>query len=127
VSGIASSASVEVVTALFTDLSSEGSSEQTKSVFAQRERDAETLKVWIDAFESVNNKPESEGKADLQALLASEERRADPSDASATSVRELIKSLMSSSGGSRGFTERVKAQKEIYERQRQLALRHKAR
>ncbi len=112
--------------ALFGDLSWQGSAEQVDFVFGGRERHAQTLQIWIDAFNAVSGKAPEEARAVLQKVLDSENRCAD-ADSLAISAREGIAALIQVDDNTHAFSDRVAALKQYFERQCLRALRHKTR
>jgi hypothetical protein len=123
--GTPTKVSAAIRMAVFDDLSSEGSQDSVAFVFQQRERQAATLGLWIDALESVSGRTPQQAKTSLDSLLASDSRYvADPADAWAKSMRRTISDLVASQATSR-FSDSVAALKQRFRAQRDLALRHK--
>jgi hypothetical protein len=125
--GVPIRASVTVQMLLFEDLSSEGSAGEVRFVQAKRERHAQTLRTWISALQAVAGKTDSEAKASLRDVLASERTRADPSDSMAAATLQTIAELLEPSRAASKFSDQVTALKQRLERERERAVRRPAR
>jgi hypothetical protein len=125
--GVPLSTSVTVRMLLFEDLSYEGSAEEVGLVRAQRERHTRTLGTWIDALQAVAGKTDSEAKAVLSDLLASEKARADPSDSMEAVTLERIVALLQTNRSASPFSDQATTLRQSFERERERAVRHQAR
>jgi len=95
--GIPVNASVAVTMLILSDGTSEGSNEYRDGVFRQRERQAATLNLWIEALESVSGKQGPEARSALERVRRLDKRYTpDPSDSWALAMDQNIRELISS-------------------------------
>jgi hypothetical protein len=113
--------------ASFADLSFEGSASEYQFVLHERERHAETMRLWIDVLQAESAKGAAQSKASLRSLLASDKRlTAEPSDSWAQALRQTISQAIEARDDTSTFAAWLAALKVRLEQQRSRALRHKA-
>ena len=126
--GIPRTASARMVTLLFADFSWEGNEDEVRHVFAQRERRAATLSLWIGALQSVSSRLPAQARAALRAMVRSDSRfTPDESDSWAKAVRIHIDELVEAAISDDVFSGHIAEMTQRFESQRTLALRHKRR
>jgi hypothetical protein len=113
---------------LFENALIEGDSERAAQVFAQRERDAAALGAWLEVLQSASGKTARQARALLQSALASKEMVTGVGGrGSGKTARMSVTELLAPSLTDADFLFRVGMLREHYERQREQALRHRAR
>lgn len=114
---------------LFENALIEGDSERAAQVFAQRERHAAALGAWLEVLQSASGKTARQARALLQSALASKEMVTGVGQGrgSGKSARMTVTELLASSLTDADFLFRVGTLWEHFEREREQALRHRAR
>lgn len=121
------SASATVLMVLWEDFSSEGAKAVASAVLAKRERDADTIDVWLKTVNSIAGRPPAEAQATVRAVLASERKRLGPlpTDPLAISLCERFESALASDDATQLSAARLSPLVSRLEEQRRSALRHK--
>jgi hypothetical protein len=124
---VALSASVTVRMLLFEDLSSEGSADEVSSIRAKRARHVTSLATWTNALRGVAGKTDSEAKAVLRNVLASERNRADLSDSRDVATMQMIAELLETNVAASKFPDQVTALRQRLESERERGVRRQSR
>ena len=125
--GIPVDASVTIVMLILSDGTFEGRKDLRDALLGQRERQAATLSLWIDALQSVSGRQGADAKSQIERIRRSDSRYTpDPLDVWALAMDRRIKELIASREADQ-LPARLSALLAKYQSQRDLALRHKTR